>query len=77
MLDIKTSGPSLEEEIDVELGQASASAAAVTADRLGGELEDVEAGLTDVRVVADDVPEVPVPQVLQLAVCREIPVKFS
>ena len=57
MLDIKTSGPSLEEEINVELGQASASTAAVAADRLGGELEDVEAGLTDVRVVADDEQE--------------------
>ena len=58
----------LEEEVDVEPGEAASGAAAVAADRLGGELEDVEAALPDVRVVADDVPEVAAPQVRQLTV---------
>ena len=59
---------SLEEEVDVELGLAAACAAAAAGDGLGGELEDVEARLPDVGVVADDVAEVTVPQVLQLPV---------
>ena len=43
-----TFATSLEEEVNVEPGSAPPSAAVVAADRLGGELEDVESSPRDV-----------------------------
>ena len=62
----------VQEEVNVEPGPPPAFPAAATADQVGGELEDIEAALPDVGVVTDDVPEMAVPQVLQLAVRERV-----
>ena len=58
----------LDKEVNVQPRLPPAFSAAAAADKVRGELENIEASIPDVRVVADDVPEVTVPQVLQLAV---------
>ena len=66
-----------DEEINVEPGIAPTTTAGSAVDHLGGELEHVEAGGRDVRVVADDVSQVTVPYVHQLAVSEWVGVGGS
>ena len=50
------------EEVNVEL-----CVAILTGGEVGGGLENIETGGLNVGVVTNDVPQVPVPQVIQLA----------
>ena len=76
LLNVRRLGTLLDEEISVEPGIAPTTTV-VADDQLGVELEDVEAGGRDFGVVADDVSQVTVPQVHQLALSEWVGVFVS
>ena len=55
-------GSSTDKEVNVEL-----CVSILTGDKVRGGLENIETGGLNVGVVTNDVPQVPVPQVVQLA----------